>query len=401
MSGEHVATQVAPGFESRPLRHVFPTRKIMADAETSVAERQARQRVRRRQAVRQGTKSSGTAREAPLPQAQPLTMQPKTLILTSNQIKRLISMPEVLGAAERAFKLYGKGLAQMPPKIYLHLDKYNGDFRAMPAYIQGVEACGVKWVNVHPDNSRFGLPAVMALFILSDPRNGFPLAIMDATYITNLRTGAAGGVAAKYLARKNSSVIGLVGCGAQARSQLLALKELFRIKKVYVWGHKVELARKFLKDMKHLGLDMEIKNKISDCVKCADIVVTTTPVRKPIVKSEWIKPGAHINAIGADAKGKEELEPALLKRAKIVVDDWRQASHSGEINVPLSKGMIKPKDIYATLGDILTGKKKSRTSQKEITIFDSTGLAILDVAAADLVYKKAIKKKIGSRIGIL
>ena len=328
-------------------------------------------------------------------------MNKKTLILTNSQVQRLIDMPQVLKAVENAFILYGKKLVQMPAKIYLHLDKYAGDFRAMPAYIEGMEACGLKWVNVHPENRRFGLPAVMAIIILSDPKTGFPLCVMDATLITNLRTGAAGAVAAKYLAREDSSIVGLVGCGAQARTQLLALKELFRIKLVYVWGNKLEYARKFLKDTKRFGLNTVIKDKISDCTKQADIVVTTTPARKPIVESEWIRDGTHINAIGADAKGKEELKPQLLKRAKIIVDDWQQASHSGEINVALSRGIITKKDIHATLGEVLIGKKKGRVSQKEITIFDSTGLAIQDVAVANLVYKRALKNKLGLWVGIL
>jgi len=310
-------------------------------------------------------------------------------------------MPEVLKTVENTFMLYGRNLVQMPAKIYLHLSKYDGDFRAMPAYIEGMEACGLKWVNVHPKNRRFGLPAVMATIILSDPKTGFALAIMDGTYITNLRTGAAGAVAAKCLAREDSSVVGLIGCGAQARTQLLALRELFRIRLVYVWGNKPEYAKKFLKDTKHLRLNIEIKDKVSDCVREADIVVTTTPVIKPIVKSEWIRAGTHINAIGADAKGKEELDPKLLKFAKIVVDDWQQACHSGEINVPLSRGIITRKDIHATLGEVLLGKKKGRIAQEEITIFDSTGLAIQDVAVANLIYKRAIKNKVGFWAGIL
>lgn len=327
-------------------------------------------------------------------------MNKKTLILTNTDVKRLIDMSSVLKAVENVFKLHGKNLVQMPAKIYLHLDKYTGDFRAMPAYIEKQEACGIKWVNVHPKNRRFGLPAVMAVIILSDPKNGFPIAIMDGTLITNLRTGAAGGIAAKYLARKDSSVVGLVGCGAQARTQFLALKELFKIKSVYIWGKDAACIKRFLKDTKCFGLDIKVKDKISDCVKGADIVVTTTPVRKPIVKAEWIKEGTHINAIGADAKGKEELEPALLKKAKIIVDDQQQAYHSGEINVPISRGIITPKDIYATLGEVLIGKKEGRVSPKEITIFDSTGLAIQDVAVANLVYKSALKKKIGSYVKI-
>lgn len=310
-------------------------------------------------------------------------------------------MPDVLRIVRKTFMLYAKGKTQMPPKIYLHLEKYNGDFRAMPAYIQGLEACGIKWVNVHPRNSRFGLPAVMAVIILSDPKTGLPIAIMGGTQITNLRTGAAGALAAKYLARKNSSVVGLVGCGVQARTQLLALKELFKIKLVRIWGKRPKLANTFVRDMRYLGLKLKSEGNISDCLKDADIIVTTTPVRHPIVRSEWIKEGAHINAIGADAKGKEELEPALLKRSKIVVDDWLQAAHSGEINVPFAKGIIKRKDIYANLGEIIVGKKKGRVSKKEITIFDSTGLAIQDIAVAELIFKKALKKRAGTKIKIL
>lgn len=326
-----------------------------------------------------------------------MTMQ-KTLILTKNQIKQLIDMPAAIKAAENTFKLQGKNLVQMPPKIYLHLEKFCGDFRAMPAYVEGLGTCGVKWVNVHPENKRLNLPAVMAVIILNDPRNGLPLVIMDGTLITNLRTGAAGAVAAKYLARQNSSVIGLVGCGVQAKTQLLALQGLFGIEKVYVWGNEKNCAERFLKETHDFGLNIEIKGKISECVKNADIVVTTTPSRKPLVKAEWIKEGTHINAIGADAKGKEELEPKLLRRAKIIVDDRRQALHSGEINVPVSRGIITERDIYAALGEIIIGKKKGRTNPKEVTIFDSTGLAIQDIAVADLVYKLALKKKIGNAI---
>jgi len=327
-------------------------------------------------------------------------MDKKTLILTNRQVQNLIDMPQVLTAVKSAFVLYGKNAVQMPAKIYLHLDKYNGDFRAMPAYIEGMEACGIKWVNVHSKNKRFGLPAVMAIIVLSDPKTGFPLAIMDGTYITNLRTGAAGAIAAKCLARKNSSVVGLVGCGAQARTQLLALRELFKIKLVRVWGNEPGCVRSFLRDTRHFGIKTEMADNVYKCVKEADIVVTTTPARRPIVKSEWIRRGTHINAIGADARGKEELQPALLKRAKIVVDDWQQASHSGEINVPVSRRMITKKDIYATLSEVLIGKKNCRVSRDEITIFDSTGLAIQDIAVANLVYKLACKKGVGSWEGI-
>lgn len=312
----------------------------------------------------------------------------KPVFLTDSKIRELITIPQALRISEQAFKAHGQNKVQMPAKIYLHLNNYRGDFRAMPAYLEKPQACGIKWVNVHPENKKHGLPSVMALIILNDPKTGIPLAVMEGTFITNLRTGAAGGIAAKYLARKDSSRIALIGCGAQAQTQLMALNEIFNIKTVFLYDCLKNQTTVFLKKTRHLGLKMTVSGSIQDCVREADIVVTTTPSHRPILKAQWINKGTHINAIGADAPGKEELEAPLLKRAKIVVDDIAQACHSGEINVPIAKGIFKSTDIHASLGEIIAGRKKGRTSPEEITIFDSTGLAILDIAAADYVYRK-------------
>jgi alanine dehydrogenase len=320
----------------------------------------------------------------------------KTLIIRRRDIERLVDMRQALRIAEETFRYHGVGRVQMPPKIYLHLDRFHGDFRAMPAYIDATGSCGIKWVNVHPDNRLHNLPSVMAVIILSSPETGLPLAVMDGTHITNLRTGASGGVAAKYLANRDSSSIGLVGCGVQAKNQLLALKEQFPIKSVSVYDSDKIRSDHFIKNNAIRGVRFEVCASVSGCVRGKDIVVTTTPSRKPIVKAEWISPGTHINAIGADAKGKEELESLLFRKAKIFVDDVVQASHSGEINVPIAKGVMRSSDICATLGEVIAGIKKGRLSRKEITIFDSTGLAIQDMALAGYVYsqlKKGLARK--------
>ncbi len=328
-------------------------------------------------------------------------MRIQTLILNRKDIESLVEMSMAIECIEGAFREMGLGRAQMPPKVYLDLKKYHGDFRAMPAYLAGSDSCGIKWVNAHPDNLRQGLPSVMALIILSDPKTGFPLCIMDGTYLTSIRTAAAGAVAAKYLARKDASIIGLVGCGVQARSQLTALREIFRIRRVKVWGQEKSLIDRFIKEMKGCAQELAGVGRIKDCVQEADIVVTTTPSRKPLVKLEWLKKGVHINAIGADAPGKQELDPAILKEAILVVDDWTQAAHGGEINVPFKKGWISQRDIHATLGEVVVGKNTARTNQEEITVFDSTGLAIQDVAIGQLIYKMALRKKIGISLGII
>lgn len=325
----------------------------------------------------------------------------KTLLLTKKEIERLVTMKEAIDVAEEAFRDYALGKAQMPPKVYLHLDHYQGDFRAMPAYVASSDSCILKWVNVHPRNKLIGLPTVMAVVILSDPQNGFPLCIMDGTYLTSLRTGAAGGIAAKYLARKDSHVVGLVGCGAQAQTQLLALRQLFDLKEVKVWGHKKPYVDRFIREMKKFKFPLQATESIERCVQNSDIVVTTTPSRRPLVKFPWLKKGAHINAMGADAKGKEELDPYILKNAKVVIDDWAQASHSGEINVPLRRKFISRRHIYAELGQIVAGQRKGRRDDNEITVFDSTGLAIQDAAMAHLIYKEAKRKKLGRWIKLV
>lgn len=216
-------------------------------------------------------------------------MKRTTLILDKKSIELLVDIRQSITAVENAFKEYGKNRVQMPAKIYLHLDKHNGDFRAMPAHIERLHKAALKWVNVHPNNKKYGLPSVMAVIILSDPANGYPLCIMDGTYATNMRTGAAGAVAAKYLARKNAHTIGLIGCGAQAQTQLLMLNELFNIHEVRVWGHDISYVKGFLKAMKHLKLKIVPVQTPELCVRESDIIVTTTPSRKPLVRFEWLK----------------------------------------------------------------------------------------------------------------
>jgi alanine dehydrogenase len=315
----------------------------------------------------------------------------KTLTLRDYDVEDSLNMSEALIEVEKALKLGAEAKSVMPPKLYLYLDKYNGDFRAMPAYIDGI--VGIKWVSVYPKNKSKNLPCVMATIIICDPNNGCPLAVLDGTYITKMRTGAAGGIAVKYLARKDSSVIGIIGAGTQARTQLQAIKEVLpKIDDVKVFDLNRDTSYMYADEMgSRLNLNIQPVDKVEEATE-ADVIVTTTPSTIPIIKKRYIRPGAHINAIGADAKGKQEIETDLLKDAKIIVDDIEQAAHSGEINVPLSEGIIKVQDVYGTLGEIITNKKKGRENDEEITIFDSTGVAIEDIICAKYVYEKYKKR---------
>ena len=322
----------------------------------------------------------------------------EVLWLTEEEVKLLLTMDEAIAAVEKAFYDHGMGQTQMPPKSYLYFSKYDGDLRSMPAYLEGQDLAGVKIVNVHAANPKIGLPTVMALLTLISPKNGVPLAIMGATFLTAMRTGAAGALAAKHLARQDSRVVGMIGAGVQAKTQLLGLSRHFKIEQVKVFDTSQERSQSLEKNGREF-LDCEylISAKPQEACQC-DILVTTTPSRSPVVKDDWILPGTHINAIGADAKGKQELQSTLTKRSKVFVDDRAQATHSGEVNVPISEGILLPEEIYAQIGEVLTGKKPGRKSDTEITIFDSTGLGIQDVATGSAVYEKALQTRRGKKL---
>jgi len=329
----------------------------------------------------------------------------ETLLLTDDEVKKLLSMDEVMEAVESAFREKGLRRVQMPAKIYLFYKKYNGDLRTMPSYLEELDISAVKIVNVHPENrTKYNLPTVMAVIVLIDPKSGAPAAVMGGTTVTDMRTGAAGGIAAKYLARKDSKIVGLVGAGAQARTQLMALLEVYgKLEEVRVWSRSKETRQRFVAETEplygHLCKITSVET-VKEAVEGADIVVTTTPSRQPLVMNDMVSPGMHFTCIGADAPGKEELDPAILKRAKIVVDDWEQASHSGEINVPLSQGIITKENIWAEIGEIAAGLKPGRERPDEITIFTSTGLAVQDAVTAKIAYNKAVEKGIGRNIKI-
>jgi len=328
----------------------------------------------------------------------------KTLVLSEEAVKKLLRFEEVTDAVESAFRMKGLGHAQMPAKQYLFMKKYNGDVRTMPAYLEENGTVVVKVVNSHPENRRYGLPTVMAMIILIDPRTGAPIAIMGGTWITALRTGAAGAIAAKYLANPNPKTIGFVGAGIQARTQLMGLQLVFKkIEEVKVWDRAEKAALKYAEEMR-IKYNQEFiypVKSIKKAVQGADVIVTATPSRKPLVSAEWVDEGTHINSIGADAPGKQELDPAILVKSKIVVDDWSQSCHGGEINVPLAKGIIKKEDVWGDICEIVAGLKPGRISPDEITVFTSTGLAIQDAAAANVAYQKALKEKIGESVDIL
>lgn len=307
------------------------------------------------------------------------------LIITESDVLKLLDERLSLKLAEQTFNLIAQKRIQMPSKLYLNLPHGN-DYRAMPAAILAPkkQICGVKWISVFPGNRLKGKATVNGTVLLSSASTGEPLAVIEANALTALRTAAAATLAAKYLANRRPKKLAIIGAGLQAAYQLRSLISIFKFDEIKVWGFLSNEARNFCSRFKSLPLKPE--SELKNCVLNADIITTCTPSRKPLIKRVWVKPGAHINAIGADAKGKEELEPSLLRAGKVIVDQWEQASHSGEINVPVSKGLFSKKNLYGELSEIVSCRKRGRLKPREITIFDSTGLAALDIYFAHAVY---------------
>lgn len=319
-----------------------------------------------------------------------------SLVLTGAEVMQILNMDLALAAVREAFRAYGEGRVNMPPKAYLTLAK--GDFRAMygEIFLESGHICGLKWVNVHPENPRRGLLTVMAKIVLNDPETGLEWADLDGTFITNYRTGAAGGVAAEALARPDSVRLGVIGAGEQARTQIAAVLKVRPIEEVIICDCAHQRAQALCREVEATyNLKARLEPTPKETALAADILVTATPSSIPLVERDWVKPGTHINAIGADAAGKQELDPQILKAATIVVDDWAQASHSGEINVPLSRGELAPEDVYGSLGEVVAGKKPGRQSPEEITVFDSTGLVIQDLSLGFAVYLQARELGLG------
>jgi alanine dehydrogenase len=319
-----------------------------------------------------------------------------SLVLTGAEVMQVLDMDLALAAVREAFRAYGEGRVNMPPKAYLTLDR--GDFRAMygEIFLPEGHVCGLKWVNVHPGNPLQGLPTVMAKVVLNDPDTGLEWADMDGTFITNYRTGAAGGVAVEALARPDAARLGVIGAGEQARTQIAAVMKVRPIKEIIICDCARARAQSLRDEMAaRYPVPVRLAPDPRETTLASDILVTVTPSEAPLVRRDWVRPGTHINAIGADAAGKQELDPEILKAARVVVDDWAQASHSGEINVPLSKGDITRDMIYASLGEVVAGKKPGRKTPEEITVFDSTGLVIQDLSLGLAIFNRAKERGLG------
>jgi len=282
------------------------------------------------------------------------------------------------------------------------MDKYNGEHEIKSGYVEDY-CVGAKIVTYYKNNRlRYDLPNLWGIIVLNDLDDGRPLAVIDGTFITASRTGAAGAVAAKYLARKDSEIVGVIGAGTQGRYQISALNEILKIRTVKVYDHVSRMAGSYVEEMSsQFSFKIEQAQTPEQAVQGADVIITATPSTKPIILNDWIKEGVHINAIGADAPGKQELDETIIPRAKVVVDNLTQCVERGEIQTAIRQGLLKKEDVYSELSDIVLARKPGRTNSKEITLFDATGMAVQDITTAYTVLQLAKKKGLGVTISIV
>ena len=331
-------------------------------------------------------------------------------ILSKKDVMQVAEMPAIIEKVKEVYTLKSGGHTVVWPTTFYEFEPGKADMDIKSGYLKDSKIFGHKTVSWFGENREKGLPDLSGVISVFDAATGLPLGILDGAYITGLRTGAAGAIGAKYLARPESENLFVLGAGNQAAFQIAATLTLFPgLKKIsvvdalsfdnaknFAAALPKRLADEF--DIDASSAVIEAREDIGAAVSEADIVITVIPAKNPVIKKEWVKPGTHFSCIGSDAEGKEEIEPEIFAGAKIFVDDMVHCIEAGETEIPLKKGIISREDIIGEIGDLISGKACGRSSDEEITIFDATGMALLDLAAGKAILDLAEEKQLGTEI---
>jgi ornithine cyclodeaminase len=328
----------------------------------------------------------------------------QALILRESEIHALLDPRGCLQAVESAFSAYARGQAELPAVINLEVPEHRGEVHVKAGYLHTGPYYAVKIASGFLDNTQLGLPTSDGMVLVFDARTGAVAALLlDNGYITDLRTGVAGAVAAKYLARTTVETVAVIGSGAQARHQIRSLGLVRKLREVRVWGRNRGKAAACIEDLSRptAGLRFVLASSVREAVEGADVVITVTASREPLVQAEWMATGALVIAVGSDGPDKQELDVEVLARAdRIVADSLAQCLRLGEIHHAVEKGVISPEKVTAELGQITAGLKPGRTSDDEIIVCDLTGVGVQDIAAASLVLERAFHHRKGERLSL-
>jgi len=311
--------------------------------------------------------------------------------LTDGDVGELVKPREVVEAVEEAYRLYSTGRVVMPVRSRVEAREKGGDILMMPCYIPDMNIFSLKLVTVYPGNLQRGLPTINAVVIVLDAETGVAKLVAEARALTGLRTAAATAVSVKYLARRDSEVVGIVGCGYQAVWQTRVLADMLKGVKFLAYDIDGERMKAFVKQVAGEGIDIQAAGSAEDLVRKSDIVVTVTTSKTPVIFDSWVRDGTHISAIGGYTPEMVEIDPRLTARAKLVVDS-REAvkEEAGDILQPIKMGLMTFNHIHAEIGEVVAGLKPGRENDREITLFKSVGLAVQDAAASKILLEKTL-----------
>lgn len=332
----------------------------------------------------------------------------KIKVLSKENTEEILEMKEVIEVVESVYTQKAEGDADVFPLVFHEFNPGVADMDIKSGWLHGSGIFGLKLVSWFSENPKKDLPALIGTIMVLDDKTGAPIGILDGAHITGMRTGAAGAIGAKLLARRNSEKLLLIGAGHIATFQIAATLEMFPgIKTVSIYDplsydfavKKADGMRNTLKELFGMSISEEVVfeavEDIEEKAGDSDIIITVTPSKSPIVKKEWVKPGTHFSCIGADMAGKEEIDPEIFREARVFTDDTNQCINVGEIEIPCRMGILEKDEIAGEIGDILIGKTIGRENEEQITVFDATGTALLDLATAKQAFAKAEEKKIG------
>ncbi len=320
-------------------------------------------------------------------------------ILTEAELRRIVPLDlKAIACVEEAFHALATKAVAMPPILRLDIPEHRGEVDVKTAYVPGLDGFAIKISPGFFDNPKIGLPSTNGMMVLLSSKTGLVQALLlDNGYLTDVRTAAAGAVAAKHLAREDASVVAIFGAGMQARLQLEALSLVRPIGKARLWARDAAKAKAAANALSEkLGFPVEAASHPKAAVYGADIIVTTTPSETPILKADWLHPGQHVTAMGSDAEHKNELDPTAIVRATYVADSLNQTRRLGELHHAIAAGLVAPETEFAELGQVIAGQRCGRNRPDEITVADLTGTGIQDTAIATLAYARAKEANAGT-----
>lgn len=324
------------------------------------------------------------------------------LLLSRKDIKKVFTMKDAIETNKECFKLFSEGKSEVPLRTTIQAPNHNGVFLFMPSYVEELDAAGLKVVNIFPENVKENLPTAPAQVLLIDGKTGIVTAILDGTYVTQLRTGASSGAAFDLFAIKNAKIGALIGTGGQAATQLEAMMVARQLDEVRIFDLDEKRRQAFVNEMqeelKCYNTKIVEATSSDNAIENADIIVTVTPSTKPVFDGTKVKKGATVSCVGAYQHHMQEMDPAILPRASKIYFDSEEAvlSEAGDILIPLEQGIITKDDFTGDIGDVLLGKVIGRENDEEIIVYENVGIGVLDLMTARAIYLKAVEEEVGT-----